>query len=109
MELNKVYCMDNLELLKQMKNESVDLIYCDILYNTGKKFKDYDDNLGTPQEAIETEYNYRKGKKNTKKVEKVDEKVEKVEEKAKCPECGAELWNTGGCNVCSSCGWSKCN
>ena len=53
MELNKVYCMDNLELLKKLPNESIDLIYCDILYNTGKKFKDYDDNLGTPQEAIE--------------------------------------------------------
>ena len=53
MELNKVYCMDNLELLKQLPNESIDLIYCDILYNTGRKFKDYDDNLGTPQEAIE--------------------------------------------------------
>lgn len=53
MKLNKVYCMDNLELLKQMNDESVDLIYCDILYNTGKKFKDYDDNLGTPKQAIE--------------------------------------------------------
>ena len=53
MELNKVYCMDNLELLKQLPNNSIDLIYCDILYNTGKKFKDYDDNLGTPQQAIE--------------------------------------------------------
>ena len=31
MELNKVYCMDNLELLKQLPNESIDLIYCDIL------------------------------------------------------------------------------
>ena len=52
-ELNKVYCMDNLELLKQMDSNSVDLIYCDILYNTGRKFKDYDDNLGTPQQAME--------------------------------------------------------
>ncbi|AJA41408.1 DNA methyltransferase [Geobacillus virus E3] len=52
-ELNKIYFMDNLELMKRMKDESVDLIYCDILYNTGKKFKDYNDNLGTPQEAIE--------------------------------------------------------
>ena len=52
-ELNKVYCMDNLELLKQMDSNSVDLIYCDILYNTGKKFKDYNDNLGTPQQAME--------------------------------------------------------
>ena len=52
MEVNKVYCMDNLKLLKQLPNESINLIYCDILYNTGKKFKDYDDKLGTPQEAI---------------------------------------------------------
>jgi len=36
-----------------MEDESVDLIYCDILYNTGKKFRDFDDNLGSPQEAIE--------------------------------------------------------
>lgn len=52
-ELNKIYCMDNLELLKQLPDESVGLIYCDILYNTGKKFKDYNDNLGRPQQAIE--------------------------------------------------------
>ena len=30
----------------------IDLIYCDILYNTGKKFTDYDDRLGTPEEAM---------------------------------------------------------
>lgn len=53
LEVNKLYNMDNLELLKQLDSNSVDLIYCDILYNTGRKFKDYDDNLGTPQEAIE--------------------------------------------------------
>ena len=52
-KLNKVYHMDNLELLKQMDDESVDLIYCDILYNTGKKFRDYNDKLGTPNQAIE--------------------------------------------------------
>ena len=51
--INKVYCMDNLELLKQLPDESIDLIYCDILYNTRKKFKDYNDNLGSPWEAIE--------------------------------------------------------
>ena len=84
--------------------------------------------------AIETEYNYRKGKKNTKKVEKNTKKAKKnegnikdikeehietikeLEEQehreqifSKCPECGAELSFTGGCNVCPSCGFSKCN
>lgn len=28
---------------------------------------------------------------------------------SKCPECGAELQMTGGCNVCSSCGYTKCD
>ena len=28
---------------------------------------------------------------------------------AKCPECGAELSFTGGCNICPSCGWSRCS
>ena len=45
--------MDNLELMKEISDESIDLIYCDILYNTGKKFRDYDDNLGTTAEAVE--------------------------------------------------------
>ncbi len=44
---------DNLDLLKELPDDYIDLIYCDILYNTGKKFKDYDDRLGTPQQAIE--------------------------------------------------------
>ena len=52
-ELNKVYKMDNLELLNQLPNNYIDLIYCDILFNTGRKFKDYNDNLGTSQQAIE--------------------------------------------------------
>ena len=25
-----------------------------------------------------------------------------------CPECGAKIIYEGGCNVCKSCGWSKC-
>lgn len=28
--------------------------------------------------------------------------------KQHCPECGAELYHEGGCNICKSCGWSKC-
>lgn len=27
---------------------------------------------------------------------------------AKCPECGSELIQEGGCVICKSCGWSRC-
>ena len=43
---------DNLQLLNNIDSKSIDLIYCDILYNTGKMFKDYKDNLGSPQDAV---------------------------------------------------------
>ncbi len=26
-----------------------------------------------------------------------------------CPKCGDELTFQGGCNVCRSCGWTKCD
>lgn len=48
-----IYHEDNLKVLRNMKSESVNLIYCDILYNTGKVFDDYSDNLGSPEEAVE--------------------------------------------------------
>ena len=60
--------------------------------------------------AIQTEYEYRKGKKTVETSPKaVEEQHSKEENKAKCPECGAELNFTGGCNICPSCGWSRCN
>jgi len=34
---------DNLDLMAEIKDNTVDLIYCDILYGTGRKFKDYQD------------------------------------------------------------------
>lgn len=50
-----IYKGDNLELLKQLPDQYVDLIYCDILYGTGKKFKDYQD-LKPKKEIIEEFY-----------------------------------------------------
>ena len=40
---NQIYNLDNLKLLSRIDTESINLIYCDILYGTGKKFKDYQD------------------------------------------------------------------
>lgn len=50
--MTTIFNMDNLELLKQMPSACMRLIYCDVLYNSGKDFGDYNDNLGSPDEAI---------------------------------------------------------
>ena len=47
--------IDNLELLLSQPDERVDLIYCDILYGTGKDFMDYKD-LYPMREIIEEHY-----------------------------------------------------
>ena len=49
----RIYRQDNLELLRELPADSINLIYCDILYNTGKVFDDYSDDLGTPVEATD--------------------------------------------------------
>ena len=49
------WAVDNLELLKSQPNESVDLIYCDILYGTGRNFGDYQD-LKPIRSEIENHY-----------------------------------------------------
>ena len=50
-----VQCGDNLELLKSQPNESVNMIYCDILYGTGRNFGDYQD-LKPIRSEIERHY-----------------------------------------------------
>src|ERR1035438_817743 len=41
--VNQVYCDDNLNLIGKIDDNSINLIYCDILYGTGRKLKDYQD------------------------------------------------------------------
>lgn len=48
----ELYQCDNLDLLKTMPDNCIDLIYCDILYNTGRTFADYDDNLGSQADSV---------------------------------------------------------
>ena len=52
---NQIYCCDNMELMNRLDNCSVDLIYCDILYGTGRKFADYQD-LKAIRSVIEEHY-----------------------------------------------------
>lgn len=42
-EIDQYHVGDNLELLKKVKNESIQLIYFDPPYNTGRNFYDFDD------------------------------------------------------------------
>lgn len=53
--INKIHHCDNLCLLKKLDTESINLIYCDILYGTGKKFKDYVD-LNPNRKEIDDHY-----------------------------------------------------
>ena len=46
---------DNLELMAEVEDNTVDLIYCDILYGTGKNFTDYQD-LKPIRSEIEKHY-----------------------------------------------------
>lgn len=46
---------DNLELMAEIKDNTIDLIYCDILYGTGRKFADYQD-LKPIRSEIESHY-----------------------------------------------------
>ena len=39
----EIKCLDNLEFMKSIEDNSIDLIYSDILFGTGRKFKDYQD------------------------------------------------------------------
>lgn len=49
----KIFKGDNQEILENIASNSINLTYCDILYNSGKIFDDYSDNLGSPKEAVE--------------------------------------------------------
>lgn len=52
---SSVFCSDNLELMKTIESNTIDLIYCDILYGTGRKFDDYQD-LKPIRSEIEAHY-----------------------------------------------------
>jgi DNA modification methylase len=53
--MNKVFLEDNLTVLNSINDNTVDLIYCDILYGTGRNFNDYQD-LKPIKEEIEKHY-----------------------------------------------------
>ena len=50
-----IHCCDNLELLQKLPNNHIDLIYCDVLYGTGRNFGDYQD-LKPIRSEIENHY-----------------------------------------------------
>lgn len=48
------------------------------------------------------------GKPPVKKIPKPKAVTSVTREKVLCPDCGEPLVFEGGCNICKSCGWSKC-
>ena len=59
--------------------------------------------------AFEQEMIYKKQPKVLEPLSIVIDEAQILSDTSKCPECGAELQMTGGCNVCSSCGYTKCD
>jgi len=55
MEWNQVKHGDNLDIMRELPSESIDLIYCDILYGTGRDFGDYKD-LPAKRDVIDAFY-----------------------------------------------------
>jgi len=49
------FLSDNLDLMKTIESDTIDLIYCDILYGTGRNFGDYQD-LKPIRSEIESHY-----------------------------------------------------
>ena len=52
-QCDNYYTGDNIELLKQLENETIDLIYFDPPYNTGRNFYDFDDKFKNKKDYIE--------------------------------------------------------
>ena len=59
--------------------------------------------------AKEHEYRFLKREWETQQSFAKKTPLRPIYDKAKCPECGAEVNFTGGCNICPSCGWSRCS
>lgn len=43
------------------------------------------------------------------KMEELGQEKDKARKQSLCPSCGEPLIYEGGCNICRSCGWSKCD
>jgi DNA-directed RNA polymerase subunit M/transcription elongation factor TFIIS len=73
-----------------------------MLIDQGEELKALKENLEevkTQQEELE----------NEDVNESVVEDTHKTANSEKCPECGDTVRFEGGCVICPSCGWSKCN
>jgi ribonucleoside-diphosphate reductase alpha chain len=47
-------------------------------------------------------------REDDEEIDSSSENYKKKEVVNPCPQCGEELSFEGGCNICKSCGWSKC-
>lgn len=43
MLIDTVECCDNIVFMEKIQSNTIDCIYCDVLFGTGRKFNDYDD------------------------------------------------------------------
>ena len=53
MEINKIYCGDNLEIMREMESESVDLVYLDPPFFTQRDWNEFDDRFDNIDHYVE--------------------------------------------------------
>lgn len=77
------------------KGKSCPSAIANVLKDILKEFKEYEYEEVTPKVALSVKTN--------------NIKINTNSSKSKCPECHDDLTFEGGCNICKSCGWSKCS
>lgn len=61
------------------------------------------------QESIRDDSDYVEKENKRNKIENNVKSNTNLSKEIRCPVCGEKLFFEGGCNVCKSCGWSKCD
>lgn len=64
--------------------------------------------LGITEEPVDINVNAEDSALREKLIEAIEDIDAELLAQNKCPDCGEPIIFEGGCNICKSCGWSKC-
>lgn len=93
---------------KGAKKKQIDGLSCgDVIARTIQE--EYDLYHGKDKDVKEVEMEPVIEETKEEEFENAQEKMINILGKTHCPECGAEIANSGGCTICLNCGFSKCD